>query len=98
VAYIQRAGKVEQAATTDLNGRFSFNDVDPGLWQLGIQVPAGMELTNYAQNPFQVWMDQNGHLDLPFGLIPLPTATPTPRPRTVYLPLMLSDFTPQGSP
>ena len=114
MAYIKHPARVQQSATTGQDGRFSFDDVDPGLWQLGIYVPAGMELTNYAQNPFQVWIDENARLDLPFGLIDLstatptvtptpsatavPTATPTSRSWTVYLPLMLSEFTPEELP
>ena len=83
-----------------------------GSW--GFMCLAGMELTNYAQNPFQVWIDENARLDLPFGLIYLstatptvtptpsatavPTATPTSRSWTVYLPLMLSEFAPEELP
>jgi photosystem II stability/assembly factor-like uncharacterized protein len=103
-ARMQRDDKTLQT-TTDQDGRFSFGDVDSGLWFIGIDVPQGMGLTNYTQNPFQLWIDQNAQWNLPFGLVELPTATPTmtatatPSPtatRTpgrsyIYVPMILGD-------
>ncbi len=65
---------------TDARGRFQFVNMSPGHWWLGIQVPAGMELTSIAANPLLVIIGNYALLDIPFGLAFLPGITPTPTP------------------
>jgi hypothetical protein len=50
--------------------------VDPGLWWVEAQVPAGMEVIN-TPNPIQVYIAANSQLELSFALVLLPTLTPT---------------------
>ncbi len=66
-----------QRATTDQAGHFAFNDLDPGTWNIGIEVPSGMRLLFPQINPIPVAVQANTQLDLPFALVYLPTATPT---------------------
>ena len=73
-----RKGSAVQQAITDANGRFVFDDLDPGTWNIGIDVPAGMRLLFPQVNPIPVAVLANTQLDLPFALVYLPTATPTP--------------------
>jgi hypothetical protein len=72
-------GVIRLQTTTDAAGRFIFPDVDLGLWSLGIQVPAGMELTNLTI-PVKLYITANAQFDLPFALVDLPTPTPTASP------------------
>ena len=80
-------------AFTDGNGRFTFPDLDPGTWAIGVQVPSGMRVFYPTVNPIPVAIQANTQLDLSFALVALPTATPTSTPGEYrdYLPLLLSE-------
>ena len=72
-----RKGSAVQQVTTDADGRFIFDDLDPGIWNIGIEVPGSMHLLYPQANPIPVAVQSNTQLDLPFALIYLPTSTPT---------------------
>jgi hypothetical protein len=97
-------GSTVRQATSDASGRFVFDDLDPGTWDLGVGVPPGMRLLFPQLNPMPIAVQANTQLDLPFALIYLPTATPTatatvtPTPTSTptrryfnYLPLLLAE-------
>jgi len=70
---------------TDKYGRFSFQDMDPGVWAIEVTVPAGMELI-YPSNPQPVVVSPNTQLELAFALALLPTPTPTATPTATRTP------------
>ncbi len=81
-----RKGAVVQRTTTDQSGRFAFDDLDPGTWNIGIDVPTGMRLLFPQINPIPVAIQPNTQLDLPFALVYLPTATPTATSTATWTP------------
>jgi serine-aspartate repeat-containing protein C/D/E len=76
LVYLGQGEKLYGQVHTDQDGRYRFSDMDPGMWELGIQVPADMELV-IATNPVVVMISANTTLEIPFALAKLPTPTPS---------------------
>jgi photosystem II stability/assembly factor-like uncharacterized protein len=98
LAVIARKGTAVQRTTTDQVGHFAFDDLDPGTWSIGIEVPAGMRLLFPQINPIPVAVQANTQLDLPFALVYLPTATPTRTPTLTRTPTATSTATRTATP
>jgi hypothetical protein len=83
--------------TTDAAGQFRFSDMDPGYWDVGIVVPAGMEVL-FPDNPLPVLVQQNTTLTLLFALADLPTPTPTATLTRTATPTSTRTATPTRTP
>ena len=92
IVYLRQNDQPSLQTTTDADGRFAFSDMTPGLWLLGVEIPAGAELLSQNSNPMWVAVTSVTFLDLPFAVAFLstptntPTATRTPTPQKTTLP------------
>lgn len=74
---VQATGAIApQQALTDAAGRFSFSELNPGLWTIHVQPPAGMAQID-PPGDIAIYLTNNTQLDLRFALAYLPTPTPT---------------------
>jgi len=84
-----KKGDLVRWTHSDQTGRYSFSDMDPGLWAVGIEVPSGMEPV-IAFNPTSFVVSPNTDLDVPFALAPVATSTPTGTPSPTSTPTSTS--------
>jgi hypothetical protein len=82
---------------SDTNGRFSFTQMNPGYWSVGIQVPTGFELINTI-NPIPVFLGPDTVLDLAFALVLAPTSTPTATQTPTLTPTASATASPSPTP
>lgn len=82
---------------SDTNGRFSFMQMNPGYWSVGIQVPTGFELINTI-NPIPVYLGPDTVLDLAFALVLAPTPTPTATQTFTLTPTASATASPSPTP
>lgn len=88
--WLQQSGTIRGSSVTGLDGRFMFDAVGVGQWDVAANVPPGYRITTAAGNPVRVQIRGGDQITVSFGLATTPTSTPTsmPRPR-FYLPLVL---------
>ncbi len=72
-----QGGALQDNATTNAAGQYSFPEVAPGDWQVLASVPANCVVTTGA-NPATVRATVANTVRADFGIAPPPTVTPTP--------------------
>jgi len=95
--YLRQGDMLFGQRSTNAAGDFLFSDMAPGIWLLGIEVPAGLELINMAANPIPVMVTEVTFIYLPFALAPLPTPEP-PTATPTATPGATPTLTPTGTP
>jgi len=83
--YLRKGEIIHRTALTDVNGRFSFLAVDPGMWNVWVELVADFSPVGVA-NPITVYISANTRLDLFFPLAQGGTSTPTFTPTVTRTP------------
>jgi len=100
---LQQDDQIQADVFSGDQGRFQFDSVPPGMWQVQANLPADFDVTSNGGNPISVAISGGDVGTASFGVAlkltstPTPTATPTATstststrvPRNNYLPLMM---------
>jgi hypothetical protein len=93
---LKHNGAVVNNVTSDANGQYAFEAVQPGAWQVTLNTPPNYQVTTAKGNPADAEVSAGTatvlEFGLAFGVTPTPSATPTPCAacnKPGYLPLIL---------